>query len=639
MQINLINETNQDAYLRFGTGTPTGTYNGGTLDTSTSYLISAGATLTGMSLTQFIGGRLLISLGGTLTSGNPDFQFNSSDPSAQLRWDKIEMSLFDPSDTVDVSAANLSSTDFFGLDLQLQTFQSGATVAAQTLGWTVPTQTVLQDLAAIANNDSAAAQYVVVTGTNGLNVPTLSENVLRVIAPSTSPPPGQTAYASPQAYIDSIQNAGIVTEVNGQFSRNGTSTASDTQTFDFSASIPTVATNGAQPGDLLMIGEGSLVGPNQTIIIAAANLAAGIISDNPPYTVNGAAGQIGDNDVYAAAVRDILAGFGYGLVGSNEIDPLTGVAFVNEPTSKWYAPGQSQSVAFAAAQPGNPTYYNQYAAEIAALSDSYGFPFTDLLGAPQAQLTPATISSITITILPDTSGGDVVSCFAAGTPIQTTTGEHPVETLAVGMIVPTVFGPPTKFGPQPAEIVWIGHRHVDCRRHPRPEAVWPIRIRRGAFGPDRPHRDLLLSPDHAVLVEDVLIPVRYLVNGASIVQEPMDEITYYHVELDRHDVVLAAGLAAESFLDTGNRVAFANGGPAVAAWPDFAPLRWETEACAPLVLTGPILERVRTRLRTQAGARLRGPMSDGGRDPVDPPISAQRSDGVRARAARHSAAG
>ena len=86
-----------------------------------------------------------------------------------------------------------------------------------------------------------------------------------------------------------------------------------------------------------------------------------------------------------------------------------------------------------------------------------------------------------------------------------------------------------------------------------------MRVKVGAFGTGRPRRDLVLSPDHAVhgsaLADGpaVLVPVRYLVNGATIVQEAADAISYFHVELDRHDVLLAEGLPTESYLDTANR--------------------------------------------------------------------------------------
>ena len=145
-------------------------------------------------------------------------------------------------------------------------------------------------------------------------------------------------------------------------------------------------------------------------------------------------------------------------------------------------------------------------------------------------------------------------CFCAGTHIATAWGELLVETLREGDRVLSAFG-----GAVP--VVWIGRRHVDCRRHPAPRDVWPVCVRAGAFADATPARDLRLSPDHAVYIDGMLIPVRCLINGITITQEPVDQVSYYHVELPSHDVILAEGLAAESYLDTGNRAAFANGHP------------------------------------------------------------------------------
>jgi len=84
-----------------------------------------------------------------------------------------------------------------------------------------------------------------------------------------------------------------------------------------------------------------------------------------------------------------------------------------------------------------------------------------------------------------------------------------------------------------------------------------------------------------------------LINGTSIAQIPCDTVTYYHVELTHHAVILAEGLPVESFLDTGSRTNFENGGGAIALFPNFTSLKWETEGCAPLVVTGPDLEAAR----------------------------------------------
>ena len=149
-------------------------------------------------------------------------------------------------------------------------------------------------------------------------------------------------------------------------------------------------------------------------------------------------------------------------------------------------------------------------------------------------------------------------------------------------------------------IVWIGHRQVDCRRHPRPADVWPVRIATSAFGPGRPRRGLLLSPDHAVLVNDVLIPIKYLINDTSIAQVPMNSITYYHIELPHHDVIVAEGLPSESYLNTGGRANFPNAGGAVALHVDFAAMRWEAAGCVQMIVTGPRLDAARQRLNARA---------------------------------------
>jgi T5SS/PEP-CTERM-associated repeat protein len=186
---------------------------------------------------------------------------------------------------------------------------------------------------------------------------------------------------------------------------------------------------------------------------------------------------------------------------------------------------------------------------------------------------------------------EVVQCFAAGTLIQTERGPVAVERLRAGDQVVTAED--GRLEP----VVWLGRRAVDCAMHPRPAQVWPIRVRKGAFGPQRPARDLFLSPDHAVFVNEVLVPVKYLVNGTSIGQVRRKSVVYYHVELPRHALLLAEGLAVESYLDVGDRSNFQNGGGVVALFPDFTSLKWETEGCAPLVVCGAELDAARAMVR------------------------------------------
>ncbi len=194
-----------------------------------------------------------------------------------------------------------------------------------------------------------------------------------------------------------------------------------------------------------------------------------------------------------------------------------------------------------------------------------------------------------------------VACFVAGTRLRTVAGEVAVELLAAGDAVVTALG-------RERRVRWVGHRTLAPAVHPRPWDVQPVRVVAGAFGAGMPVRDLVLSPDHAVFVRGVLVPVRYLLNGATVVQEEVSRVTYFHVELANaagdavHDVVLAEGLACESFLDTGNRGAFANGGGAVMLHADFALQVWAAKACAPLVREGAVLASVRAALLARAEA-------------------------------------
>ncbi len=194
-------------------------------------------------------------------------------------------------------------------------------------------------------------------------------------------------------------------------------------------------------------------------------------------------------------------------------------------------------------------------------------------------------------------------CFAAGTRILTATGERPVDSLLQGDIVLTLADGELQAHP----VNWIGRRRVDLTAHPRPETVAPIRIQRGAFADSMPHTDLLVSPDHAIFVDGKLICARQLVNGTTILQEQdWTSVDYYHVELDGHAVLLAEGLPAESYLDTGNRGFFGNADDPFILHPDLTdesdfPAR-EAGSCAPFVSDEAEVRPVWQRLADRAAA-------------------------------------
>jgi len=212
---------------------------------------------------------------------------------------------------------------------------------------------------------------------------------------------------------------------------------------------------------------------------------------------------------------------------------------------------------------------------------------------------PGSTNFIAVT---DNNGGSLIEaeppCFVAGTRLRTTRGDIAVEELAVGDLVLTASG-------ERRSIRWLGHRKVDCCKHSRPHEAMAIRIAAHAFGANKPARDLFVSPGHAIgvdVVEEVLIPACELVNGATIQQIEADEITYWHVELDSHDILLAENLPAESYLDMGNRGFFAESGIVdLSADPD-PRTRVHADFCRPFHCGDGLVEVVRAQLFARARA-------------------------------------
>ncbi len=187
-------------------------------------------------------------------------------------------------------------------------------------------------------------------------------------------------------------------------------------------------------------------------------------------------------------------------------------------------------------------------------------------------------------------------CFTNGTRIRTERGDVPVEALQVGERAVTASG-------EARAIRWIGHRRLAPHHQPEPQAAHPVRITAGAFGEGRPSRDLFVSPAHAIAVDvlgEVLIPACRLINGTTITQVEANAVTYWHVELDSHDILLAENLPAESYLDCGNRRFFANAEATdLLAAPDARP-EGALPFCRPFHEEGALVDLVRARLAARA---------------------------------------
>lgn len=233
-------------------------------------------------------------------------------------------------------------------------------------------------------------------------------------------------------------------------------------------------------------------------------------------------GRVVENE-YALTLRDDSTGILYRVVAFNirEPDPVTGNTF-----------GTVEGLAFVASnEPGFSTGFPPIGTALTVI-ENFEFP-----SDPYASF-----------IAPP--------CFTSGTRLLTPDGYRPVDDLAVGDWVKTM-----DHGPQ--QIRWIG-----VARMPKAVLVTlpkfrPVTIRKDAFGIGQPACDLQVSPQHRVLVTgwqaellfgetDILVPATKLVNDRDILcAGAEDDVIYYHVMFDRHEIIWADGLASESFLPGG----------------------------------------------------------------------------------------
>jgi hypothetical protein len=152
----------------------------------------------------------------------------------------------------------------------------------------------------------------------------------------------------------------------------------------------------------------------------------------------------------------------------------------------------------------------------------------------------------------DTVSINLLICFSRGTLVETRDGPVPVEDLSAGDEIETLDN-----GPRP--IRWIGSRKISAPELMANPSLRPVRIGAGALGNNLPRRDLLVSQQHRVFLDDwraqllfgekqVLAPAKSLVDDRNIrVDLASHDIEYFHILLDEHEIVFSEGAATESF--------------------------------------------------------------------------------------------
>lgn len=189
------------------------------------------------------------------------------------------------------------------------------------------------------------------------------------------------------------------------------------------------------------------------------------------------------------------------------------------------------------------------------------------------------------------------TCILRGTYVRSMSGDVPVESLKIGDLIQSSMTGEFR------SIRWIGRRLLTGSsfdtEHLR-KVHLPVRIARGAIAQGLPARDLYISPGHALLIGQYGVSARLLINGSSVRQvDAMEEIEYFHIELDSHDGMYAEGLPVETYLEADNRQAYDNAAEYEALYPGDDPR--VQEPCVKIDIPVDALERIRTKLNERAG--------------------------------------
>ena len=413
---------------------------------------------------------------------------------------------------------------------------------------------------------------------------------------------------------------------------NGSTLEVQSLTIGFGGDIVVDTTSAARVGLNDILHQGYLtVSSGSDLLLTGTSVVTGAVWNDGLVEVNNPVSAAAGTDLHSADIYEDISGTGSIQLDASSLLALTGTDVTTSQTITFNGQNAQLSVGDTEATTGTGQF------SIADLQHIVGFDSSDDI------LFDQTITGFTYTIndtasatvdidvqsndqtgedeftfLGDYTGrsfyavsGDsnvaasaftvsAVPCFCPGTMITTAYGDVPVENLAIGDLVLTSSG-------QTKPILWIGRRSYPYHLAIGRTELQPVLIRASALGGGLPKRDLWLSPKHALLVRDLLVPAELLVNGISVLRKEIEnDLSYLHIELEDHDLLLAEGTPAESFVDDDSRSMFDNAADYATLYP--ARLSRPQAWCAPRVEHGDELLAAQCYVENLVGLADRDPL-------------------------------
>jgi hypothetical protein len=406
--------------------------------------------------------------------------------------------------------------------------------------------------------------------------------------------------AAHSSVLTTVDNAGLIEATGAGFSDKGIIYPAAGVALNGSGLVDNAAggtITGAAGVDMLgangtFINAGLIAGTNGTAVLFLGSYDRLILDAGARFS-----GAIHDNATYGAL--ELASGISAGSFDmGGTVSGFSGITFDNGAAwtleGNYNELGSPSGVAINGFAQGDTLVLDGFT----ATSDTFAAGMLTLSNGTSTEtlylpgVTPGAVFNVTDV----TAGTQIteVTCYARGTRIATARGEVAVEELRIGDAVPTLHAGLQK-------IKWIGMRGYAApfANHAK---VLPVCLRAGALGEGVPARDLYVSPGHAICIDGVLVHAARLVNGVSIIQLPrVDEVIYYHIELDNHEVIFAENCPAETFMGEYFRQQFHNAASFEALYPQgCAP----EHMCLPRLDCGFQLDAIWRRIAARAGINM-----------------------------------